>query len=77
MPVDANAVNRWFDEYFETFSACARGDRDMAALLTTGRPLILTTDAAAVSLMTDEEAAAVMQSLSTACGHRASTAPKY
>jgi hypothetical protein len=64
MPVDANAVNRWFDEYFETFSACARGDRDMSELLSHyGLPLILTTDDGVTTLMTDDEAAAVMQSL--------------
>jgi hypothetical protein len=64
MPVDANAVNRWFDEYFETFSACARGDRDMSELLSHyGLPLVLTTDDGVTTLMTDDEAAAVMQSL--------------
>ena len=64
MPVDTNAVNRWFDEYLETFSACARGDREMSALLSHyGLPLILTTDDGVTTLMTDDEAAAVMQSL--------------
>jgi hypothetical protein len=64
MPLDADAVNRWFDEYFETFSACARGDREMSALLSHyGIPLILTTDDGVTTLMTDDEAAAVMQSL--------------
>ena len=43
MPVDTDAVNLWFDEYFDTFAACARGDRDMSALLGHyGVPLILT-----------------------------------
>jgi hypothetical protein len=64
MPLDADAVNRWFDEYFETFSACARGDREMSALLSHyGIPLILSTDDGVTTLMTDDEAAAVMQSL--------------
>jgi hypothetical protein len=64
MPVDSHAVNRWFDEYFETFSACARGDRDMSELLSHyGVPLILATDDGVTTLMTDDEAAAVMQSL--------------
>jgi hypothetical protein len=64
MPLDADAVNRWFDEYFETFSACARGDREMSALLGHyGVPLIFTTDDGVTTLMTDDEAAAVMQSL--------------
>jgi hypothetical protein len=64
MPVDSHAVNRWFDSYFATFSACARGDQDMSALLSHyGVPLILTTDDGVTTLMTDDEAAAVMQSL--------------
>jgi hypothetical protein len=64
MPVGTVAINRWFDEYFETFSACARGDRNMSALLSHyGIPLILTTDDGVTTLMTDDEAAAVMQSL--------------
>jgi hypothetical protein len=64
MSVDTDAVNRWFDEYFETFSACARGDRDMSALLSHyGIPLILTTDDGVTTLMTDDEGAAVIQSL--------------
>ncbi len=45
MPVDADAVSSWFDEYFDTFAACARGERDMAALLGHyGVPLIVTSD---------------------------------
>jgi hypothetical protein len=64
MPVDTDAVNRWFDEYFETFEACARGDRDMSELLRHyGVPLIFTSDAGVTTLMTDDEAAAMMQGL--------------
>jgi hypothetical protein len=64
MPVDTDAVNRWFDEYFETFEACARGDRDMSELLRHyGLPLIFTSDAGVTTLMTDDEAAAMMQGL--------------
>jgi hypothetical protein len=63
MPLDAAAVNRWFDEYFDTYAACARGERDMAALLSQyGVPMVLSTDEGVVTLMTDDEAAAVMQS---------------
>lgn len=63
MPVDADAVGRWFDEYLDTFAACARGDREMAALLAHyGVPLIVTSDDGVTALMTDDEAAAVMQS---------------
>jgi len=62
MPVDSYVVNRWFDEYFDTFEACARGDRDMSELLSNyGVPLILTTDDGVTTLMTDDEAAAVIQ----------------
>ncbi len=64
MPVDAEAVGRWFDEYFDIFGACARGDREMSALLGCyGVPLIVSSDDGVISLMTDDEAAAVVQSL--------------
>ena len=64
MSLDAATVNRWIDEYIDTFAACTRGDRDMSVLLSRyGVPLILTTDDGVVTLMTDDEAAAVMQSL--------------
>jgi hypothetical protein len=64
MPLDADAVKRWFAEYFDTFAACARGDRDMSELLSHyGVPLILTSDDGVTTFMTDDEAAAVMQSL--------------
>jgi len=64
MPVDTDVVNRWFNEYFRTFEACARGERDMSELLSRyGVPMVLTTDAGVTTLMTDDEAAAVMQSL--------------
>ena len=63
MPVDADAVSRWFDGYFDAFAACVRGDGDMASLLGHfGVPLILTSDEGVTTLMTDDEAAAVMQS---------------
>ncbi len=64
MPVDTDLVNRWFNDYFDTFEACARGDRDMSELLSHyGVPLILTSDDGVTTLMTDDEAAAVMQSM--------------
>jgi hypothetical protein len=64
MPVDTDVVNRWFDEYFATFEACARGERDMSELLSKyGLPLIFTSGAGVTTLMTDDEAAAVMQGL--------------
>ena len=64
MSLDAATVNRWIDEYLEAFAACTRGDRDMSVLLGRyGVPLIITTDDGVITLMTDDEAAAVMQSL--------------
>jgi hypothetical protein len=64
MPVDTDVVNRWFDEYFDTFEACARGDRAMSKLLSHyGVPMVLTSDDGVTTLMTDDEAAAVMQSM--------------
>ncbi|WP_101947453.1 hypothetical protein [Mycobacterium sp. 3519A] len=63
MPLDADAVGRWIDEYLSSFAACARGDGDMASLLGHfGVPMVITTDEGVVTLMTDDEAAAVMQS---------------
>jgi hypothetical protein len=64
MPVDTDVVNRWFAQYFDTFEACARGDRDMSELLSNyGVPLIFTSDDGVTTLMTDDEAAAMMQSM--------------
>src|SRR5258708_21584822 len=64
MPVDTDVVNRWFNEYFDTFEACARGDRDMSYLLSHfGVPLIFTSDDGVTTLMTDDEAAAMMQGM--------------
>jgi hypothetical protein len=63
MPLDAGAVNRWIAEYLGAFAACARGDGDMTSLLGHfGVPMIITTDEGVVTLMTDDEAAAVIQS---------------
>jgi hypothetical protein len=63
MSLDADAVSRWFDDYFDTYAACARGDREMAALLAYyGVPLIVTSDDGVTTLMTDDEASAMIQS---------------
>jgi uncharacterized NTF2-like protein DUF6841 len=63
MPLDADSVGRWIAGYFDTFAACARGNGDMASLLGHfGVPMVVTTDEGVVTLMTDDEAAAVMQS---------------
>jgi hypothetical protein len=64
MALDAGAVRRWFDDYLETFAACARGDEQMATLLAQyGVPLIITSDDGVIEVMTDDEAAGVIQSL--------------
>jgi hypothetical protein len=63
MPLDAAAVSSWIGRYLGTFAACARGEGDMASLLGHfGVPMIVTSDEGVVTLMTDDEAAAVMQS---------------
>jgi hypothetical protein len=63
MPLDAAAVSHWIEGYFGAFAACARGDGDVAALLGHfGVPMVVTSDEGVVTLMTDDEAAAVMQS---------------
>ncbi len=63
MPLHADAVSRFIDGYLGVFAACARGDGDMADLLGHfGVPMIVTTDEGVVTLMTDDEAAAMMQS---------------
>jgi hypothetical protein len=64
MPLGDDLVRHWFDTYLDTFSACVRGEVEMAELLSCyGVPLIITTDHGLTTLMTDDEAAAVMQSL--------------
>ena len=63
MPLDAAAVSSWIGGYLGTFAACARGEGDMASLLGHfGVPMIVSSDEGVVTLMTDDEAAAVMQS---------------
>jgi hypothetical protein len=64
MAVSTDAVTRWFDEYLDTFAACVRGEQDMARLLDHyGVPLIVTSDDGVTTLMTDDEASAVLQGM--------------
>jgi hypothetical protein len=64
MALDAGAVGRWFDDYLETFAACVRGEQEMATLLAHyGVPLIITSDDGVIEVMTDDEAAGIIQSL--------------
>jgi hypothetical protein len=55
--VDAADVGAWFDDYLLAFAACGRGaSDDLGALMHYyGVPLIVTTDAAAETLMTEAE----------------------
>jgi hypothetical protein len=64
MPLDADSVDRWIAEYLGAFASCARGEGDMASLLRYyGVPMIFTSDDGVTTVMTDDEAAAVIQSL--------------
>jgi hypothetical protein len=64
MPLGDDLVRQWFDTYLDTFSACVRGEVEMGQLLRYySVPMIVTTDHGLTTLMTDDEAAAVMQSL--------------
>jgi len=64
MPLDADAVDRWIAEYLGTFAACARGEVEIAPLLPYyGVPMIFTSADGVTTVMTDDEAAAVIQSL--------------
>ena len=62
MPVDTDGLSKWFDEYLDTFAACARGDREIASLLSFySVPFILTSDEGVVALTSDDQVAGVMQ----------------
>jgi len=62
MPVDTDGLSKWFDEYLDTFAACARGDREIASLLDYyGVPLIITSDEGVVALTSDDQVAGVAQ----------------
>ena len=57
MLVDMGDAGAWFDEYLRAFAACGRGESDDLGMLLHfyGVPLLLTTDAAAVALVTEDE----------------------
>ncbi|HEV7420286.1 MAG TPA: hypothetical protein VGO30_10605 [Mycobacterium sp.] len=62
MPVDTSGLSEWFDQYLDTFAACARGDREIASLLRYyGVPMILTSDDGVVGLTSDDQIASVIQ----------------
>jgi hypothetical protein len=55
--VDVAGMRGWFDEYLAAFAARGRGESDDLRLLLQyyGVPLVLTTDEAAIALVTEEE----------------------
>ena len=55
--VDVSDVRAWFQEYLVVFAACGRGESNDLRALTNfyGVPLLLTTDATAVALLTEDE----------------------
>jgi hypothetical protein len=55
--VDVAGVRAWFDEYLAAFAACGRGESDDLRLLLRyyGVPLVLSTDEAAIALVTEEQ----------------------
>jgi hypothetical protein len=60
--VDSDGLSRWFGEYLDTFAACARGDREIAALLRYyGVPMVITSDDGVTVLTTDDDVITVMQ----------------
>jgi hypothetical protein len=60
--MDAHGVRQWFVDFLDTFSACGRGDRDIAELLRFyGVPMLLTSDEGVIALATDEQVAATIQ----------------
>jgi hypothetical protein len=60
--VDVDDTRDWFEEYVGVFEACGRGASDDISRLMNyyGVPLLLTTEASAVALMTEQEVLDVM-----------------
>lgn len=62
MSIDSDGLRQWFEQYLDTFAACARGEREIAELLRFyGVPMLVTSEDGAITVTTDDEAAAVMQ----------------
>lgn len=62
--MDEREVHAWFAEYLDTFSACGRGDREVASLLDFyGVPLLLTTDNGLIPLSSEDQVVAAAQRL--------------
>jgi hypothetical protein len=60
--VDVDDTREWFEEYVRVFEACGRGaSADISRLIDYyAVPLLLTTEAAAVALMTEQEVLATV-----------------
>ena len=62
MIVDRVHVDRWFDEYLDSFAACGRGESQPSSLLAFyGVPLLLSTDDGLVALTTSDDVLAMAQ----------------
>jgi hypothetical protein len=61
--VDVDDTREWFAEYVRVFEACGRGASDDIGRLmgSYGVPLLLTTEATAVALMTQQEVVAAVR----------------
>ena len=61
MPLDDFSLRAFFDQYFDVFAACVRGEREIADVLHFyGLPVILTSQHGVTTATTDNEAAAIM-----------------
>jgi hypothetical protein len=60
--VDVNDTRDWLEDYVRVFEACGRGASDDISRLMDyyGVPLLLTTEATAVALMTDQDVLAAV-----------------
>lgn len=55
-------MERWFGDYLDAFAACARGEGEVAELLTFyGVPLLMSTDEGFVALTAADEVTAMAQ----------------
>lgn len=61
MPIDDYGLRAFFDQYFDVFAACVRGEREIAdALRFYALPVILTGPPGVTTATTDNDAAAMM-----------------
>ena len=61
MPLDDFSLRAFFDQYFDVFAACVRGEREIADVLHFyGLPVILTSQHGVTTATTDNETPAIM-----------------